>query len=289
MTSTKTSSLSTPHPAVDDALITFPSPHILLVTLNRPRALNCLNTAASHQLQALWHWYDGEAWLRCAILTGTGRAFCAGVDLKEWETQNAQAPSSPGSATDQPRLMLPRFGLGGLSRRSGKKPVVAAVNGMCLGGGCEMIVNADLVLAVPGATFALPEGRRGVVAIGGVLPRIVRTIGKPRAMEMVLTGRTVGADEAASWGLINRVVGAGEGELLREAIAVAESVAAASPDSVIVSREGVRAGWEGESVEEVTERVEKHWFARMEGGENMKEGLRAFVEKREPRWVASKL
>lgn len=289
MTSTKASTYSTPHPIVDDALISFPTPHILLITLNRPRSLNCLNTTANHQLHALYTWYDAEPTLRCAILTGTGRAFCAGADLKEWDTQNSPSPESTASTSYKQSRMMPKSGFGGLSRRSGKKPVIAAVNGICFGGGCEMIVNADMVFAAPKATFALPEGKRGVVAVAGALPRIVRTIGRPRAMEMVLTGRTVGADEAASWGLINRVVGEGEGEVVREAIRVAESIVAASPDSVIVSREGVKAGWEGGGVEEGTERVESEWFAKMDRGENMKEGLRAFVEKRQPRWVASKL
>lgn len=152
-----------------------------------------------------------------------------------------------------------------------------------------MIVNCDLVVAARSATFALPEVKRGVVAIAGALPRIVRTIGRPRAMEMALTGRTVPAEEAREWGLINAVTGDREGEVVDEAVKYAKMIAENSPDAVIVSREGVKNGWEGFSAEEGTRHLIETWYPRLTAGENIKEGVKAFVEKRKPKWKAAKL
>jgi len=180
-------------------------------------------------------------------------------------------------------------GFGALSRRSGRKPVIAAVNGLAFGGGCELIVNCDLVVASSSATFALPEVKRGVVAFAGALPRIVRTIGKQRAMEMALTGRTVSALEAREWGLVNKVVGDMEGEVVEAAVEYARMIAENSPDAVIVSREGIKMGWEGMGAEDATRLANDVWFSRLQAGENIKEGVRAFVEKRKPKWKAAKL
>ncbi len=183
---------------------------------------------------------------------------------------------------------MPASGFGGLSRRGGKKPVIAAVNGLALGGGCEMIINCDMVVAAHGAQFGLPEVKRGVAAIAGALPRLVRTVGRPRAMEMALTGRTVGALEAREWGLVNGVCGEGQ-SVVGRAVGLAEMVSGNSPDSVVVSREGIKMGWEGVGAEEGSRLLGEVWFERLQRGENMREGVRAFVEKRAPRWVASKL
>jgi len=150
-----------------------------------------------------------------------------------------------------------------------------------------MIINADIVIADQGAQFALPEVKIGVVALAGALTRLTRTVGKQRAMEMVLTGRTLSAEEAKEWGIVNKVVE--KGKCVEEAIKIAELITANSPDSVIVSREGVKMGWDGVGAEEGTRLVIENWYSRMDGGENMKEGVRSFVEKRKPRWVPSKL
>lgn len=158
-----------------------------------------------------------------------------------------------------------------------------------------MIANCDIVLASPSALFALPEVKVGVVAIAGALPRLARAIGRMRAMEMALTGRTVGAEEAKGWGLCNAISqkdGDGlavEGGVVQLAVQWADEIGKYSPDSIIVSKEGVELGWEGIGVEEGSQRLVDGSWKKMEGGKNMREGIKAFVEKRNARWVDSKL
>lgn len=208
----------------------------------------------------------------------------------EWNQSTTTTTTTPN------RPSMPPSGFGGLSRRRGKKPVIAAVNGIAHGGGTEIIVNTDIVLASPAAKFALPEVKRGVAAIAGALPRLVRTVGRQRAMEMALTGREVGAEEARGWGLVNEISATDgeegvEGGVVELAVKWAGVIAGNSPDSVVVSKAGVELGWDGMGVEEASGEVvrEGGLWKRVEGGENMTEGVRAFVEKRGPRWVGSKL
>ncbi|KAK1768144.1 ClpP/crotonase-like domain-containing protein [Phialemonium atrogriseum] len=278
-------------PEVPNVLITFPSPHVLLITLNRPAQLNAIPSAQHARLEALYQWYDAEPWLRCAVLTGAGRAFCAGADLKEWHGRNNTdgTSSSPPPQPGTRQAAWTAAGFGGMSNRPGKKPVVAAVNGLCLGGGMEMAINADLVVAAAGARFGLPEVMRGVVAVAGALPRLVRAVGRQRAAEMALVGRTgYGAAQLEAWGLVNVVVPAG-GDVVAEAVRLAEEIAGNSPDAVIVSREGLRLGWEGVGPELGTELLATGLYGRIDAGENMKEGVRSFVERRKAVWKDSKL
>ena len=269
-------------PPLVDAKISFPTPAILLITLNRPDSLNCISIPGHYELQALYSWFDSEPSLSVAILTGAGRAFCAGADLKEWHESN-----KPGEMSQRQERVIPPSGFGALSRRGGKKPVICAVNGICFGGGAEMIINADIVVAEQHAVFGLPEVKIGVVALAGALTRLVRTVGRQRAMEMALTGRNLAAEEAREWGLVNKVVG--KGESVKEAIKIAQAIAETSPDSMIVTREGIKMGWEGVGAEEGTRLLAENWYARMDKGENMKEGVASFVEKRKPKYVPSKL
>ncbi|KAK3940277.1 pectin lyase fold/virulence factor [Diplogelasinospora grovesii] len=285
-------SLTSPPPSVPNVLVSFPRDHVMLVTLNRPKALNAIPSVQHLAMSQLWEWYDSEPFLRCAVITGSGRAFCAGADLKEWDSRNALGSTNPdrGGA-----LGMTTGGFGGLSNRSGKKPVIAAVNGLCFGGGMEIVVNCDLVVAADekGVRFGLPEVKRGVVAIAGALPRLVHALGtRQRASEMALLGRTdYGAKEMKEWGLVNRVTERveGEGGVVEEALRMAEEVASNSPDSVIVSREGIKLGMEGVGVERGTEWLHKGWYGRIDKGENMSEGVKSFVEKRKPSWKDAKL
>ncbi|OCT50601.1 Carnitinyl-CoA dehydratase [Cladophialophora carrionii] len=288
------SSLGTPPPSTPKTILLFPTPDTLLVVLNNPRGLNCLSTSMHYALHGLFEWYDNEPSLRCAVITGAGRAFCAGADLKEWNENNAARAA--GKSAGDGRRETPRSGFGGISRRMGKKPIIGAINGLAFGGGMEMVANMDLVVAARSAQFALPEVKRGVIALAGALPRLVRTLGKPRAMEMALTGRTVSAAEADAWGMVNFVTDDApvdadvlERPVVKKALEYAKEIAGNSPDSVIISRAGIIQGWEDGSAEHATQSIVDIYSKRLNEGENIHEGVRAFVEKRAPRWVPSKL
>ena len=181
-------------------------------------------------------------------------------------------------------------GLAGLPRRSGKKPILAAVNGICMGGGFEMIANCDLVISSTSAVFSLPEVKRGIVPVAGCLPRLASTLGLQRTLDLVLTGRTVTAKTLYEWGLISRLVESeSNDEVVRRAVHLAEEMCGNSPDALIVARYGVRQSWETGDIEKAVEAVEKKWYPRLVAGDNFAEGIKAFVEKRQPRWANSKL
>jgi len=248
------------------------------VTIDRPKRLNSLTVEASHELDSVFQWFDQEPSLRVAIITGAGKAFCVGADLQEWMTNNAKGV----------RMRLPANGFAGISFRHGKKPVIAAVNGPAYGGGCEAAVNCDMIIASATATFALPEVKRGVTPFGGALPRIMKIAGKQRASEMALTGRTVSAAEFKEWGLCNAVCQEGE-DVVEKALGYAKMIIENSPDAVIITREGLKLGWEALGVADASRIFLDGWSARIYEGENMQEGLDAFTEKRPVRWRDSKL
>ncbi|PKY00820.1 enoyl-CoA hydratase/isomerase family protein [Aspergillus campestris IBT 28561] len=265
------------HPSVEGCLVSFPTPQILLLTLNRPERRNCIPLATSAEIQSLWEWFDVEPSLQVAIITGTGESFCSGADLKEWNRLNSQGTVNEMTAP----------GLAGLPRRRGTKPIIAAVNGHCLGGGFEMAVNCDLVIANPQATFGLPEVQRGIAAVAGSLPRLVRILGKQRAAEIALSGRSFPATQLERWGLVNRVVEASR--LLDSAVELATIIAGNSPDSIRVTMEGLHLGWEQASVEDASTRLVDGWYGKLIAGPNFHEGVRAFVDKEKPRWRSSSL
>ena len=239
-----------------------------------------MSTAAQWEMDSIWKWFDDEPTLSVAVITGEGRAFSAGADLKEWSNSMSDS-SDPKSRMGNAPAFKP------LSRRLGKKPVIAAVNGLAMGGGCEFIVNCDLVVAAEDAYFALPEVRRGIAAIGGALPRLIRIIGLQRASEFALTGRNVTAQEAFDWGLVNKVVP--KSKVVDEAVNYAQMIAKNSPDAIICTRAGLRQGWETAAVERAVEITLEREFAELQKGENILEGLKAFGEKREPQWKGSRL
>jgi enoyl-CoA hydratase/carnithine racemase len=160
----------------------------------------------------------------------------------------------------------------------------------------EIVANLDLVVAARSAKFALPEAKRGVVAMAGSLPRLARTIGRPRATELALTGRSITAAEAREWGLINLVTeDAGdeceimERPVVKAALELAASIVDNSPDSVIISRAGIVAGYEIGSAENASRLLSENWESALDEGQNLHEGVLAFAEKRSPKWVDSKL
>lgn len=254
--------------------------------MSREKDLNCTNAAAVLEMTAVWRWFDNEPSLTVAILTGAGkRAFSTGADLKEWNAKVAQAAAEGKDTSGAGPGNVP--GAEGLSNRRGKKPIIAAVNGMALGGGCENVVNCDIVIASETATFGLVEVKRGLAPYSGVLPRLIRTVGLQRASEFALSGKILLAQTLKDWGLVNKVVK--PDQLLDEAVAWAKEIAEISPDSIICTRAMLREGWTTADVVEATDISNAREWVELQKGENMQEGLRAFNEKRKPVWKGPRL
>ncbi|ROV91728.1 hypothetical protein VPNG_09945 [Cytospora leucostoma] len=261
--------------------VTFPDERVVQVTLNRPEKLNCIDTATSREIAEIWEHFDRDESLWVGVITGVGRAFCTGADLHEWNDMNKNGVVNDMAAP----------GLAGLPRRSGKKPIIAAVNGICMGGGFEMVANCDIVVASSKAVFSLPEVKRGIVPVAGCLPRLSSTIGLQRTMYLALTGRSVDAKTLYEWGLVSQVVddSGSADQVARAALQIAQDMCKNSPDALIVGRLGIRLGWESGSVEEATTLLNEDWYSRLVKGHNFAEGIQAFVEKRRPVWANSKL
>jgi len=235
-------------------------------------------------MDAIFEWFETEPDLWVSIVTGSGRAFCAGADLKAWKDS---ASSGQSNHTDD--LFKNRGGFAGLSRRVSNKPIIAAVNGQCLGGGCEVVVNCDIVVASEKAKFGLPEPRVGVIAAQGAIPRLVRIAGHQKASELLLTGVHISAQDARDrFGFVNEVVPANR--VLSTAFDYAKKIISLSPDSVRATKRGINdanlngsvdEAWKVASLSGESDRVYK--------GENILEGLKAFSERRNPKWVNPKL
>ncbi|KAF2763146.1 ClpP/crotonase [Pseudovirgaria hyperparasitica] len=316
--------LSSQPPPSTAFLLSYPSPSILLVTINKPKQRNAISMAQHWEADAIFKWFDAEPSLLVAIITGAGDlAFCAGQDLKEQayldhrsnnksSTTNNNNKDTASNPQPQPssRLGLPPTGFAGLSTRTGRKPIIAAVNGAAMGGGFEICLNCDITLALPTATFALPEALRGLYAAAGGLARLTRTAGIHIASELALTGRRMSAAEALSHGLINRVVSppspsppspstpssspsSARETLLNEAVEMARAITLASPDAVVVTRAGIREAWETASVVRAGQVTAERYGEALFRGENFGIGVRAFAEGggrgRRPVWRPSRL
>ena len=211
------------------------------------------------------------------------------MDLK-----NALELRVPG--TDAAKLRqshrYPPSGFGGLTTRGGKKPVIAAVNGHANGGGFELVLNSDIVVAASHASFRLPDVMRGTAALQGAFPRLVRAVGMQRAALIALTAYELSAQEAHQWGIVARVVSRDENDgtgIVQAAVDLAKQIASMSPDSVLVSRLGLRQAWETASVDRAADITHREWGEKLMNGANAKEGMTAFFEKRKPAWRNSSL
>ncbi|PWN48242.1 ClpP/crotonase [Violaceomyces palustris] len=294
-------------PKVGDHLIlSFPSQHVLQLTLNRPKQLNAMTDALESDLSRVLDWFETEASLWVVIVTGRGRGFCAGQDLKEWLEKKKQGGEGavfeidasthlPIQSQSEIRNVIQRVesgGFGSISTRKSSKPFIAAIDGVCMGGGMEIMLNCDLVVASSRSTFALPEVARGVVAAQGGIPRLSQICGHQKASELVLTGRPIQASEASEkFNLINLLVpisdsvSVDEGQRLIElkALELAQSLTLNSPDALMVTKEALVL-CKGE-LDQVTKKSYSSQRSRhLYLGSNVQEGLLAFKEKRKPKW-----
>ncbi|MCC6260092.1 MAG: enoyl-CoA hydratase/isomerase family protein [Anaerolineales bacterium] len=240
-----------------------------LVTLNRPQAMNAFNTLMLTELFDALDKFDANPEIGAMVVTGNEKAFAAGADIKE------MAEATPFQMIQQGRVELwDRI-------RSLKKPVIAAVSGWALGGGCEFSISCDLIVASETAKFGQPEITIGVIPGGGGTQRLARLLGKPLAMEMVLNNRTLTAQEALQFGLVNRV--APVTEYLNEALKLAEEIAARAPLAIRMAKEAVNAAFETTLTEGL--KTEKRNFYPLFSTDDQKEGMKAFIEKRPPNWT----
>ncbi|KAF2205081.1 ClpP/crotonase [Delitschia confertaspora ATCC 74209] len=277
--------LATTPPPTSHVILSYPAPYVLLVTINRAKAMNSIPFAGHWEMGAVFDWFDNEPNLRVAIITGAGeKAFCAGQDLIEL----GKLRSGKGGSANPALMRHPTSGFGGISRRAGKKPIIAAVNGFALGGGFEIVLGCDMVVASPTATFGLPEALRGIYAAAGGPANLIRNVGRPIASEITLTGHPITAQRAKELNLVNRISPSRE-TVVDEAIKLANQVANISPDAAIVTRAGLREAWETASTERATQLTLERYNDALQKSENALEGLMAFAEKRKPSWKPSKL
>lgn len=254
---------------MDYIIVTAQSePNIAIIRLNRPKELNALNTQLMQELRDALHALDNDEDVRVIIITGNDQAFAAGADIKQMADK---------SAVDM--LTMDQFTTWDQIRKT-KKPVIAAVSGFCLGGGCELAMTCDLIVASETARFGQPEIKIGVMPGAGGTQRLTRAIGKVKTMEMVLTGKFISADEALALRLVNKVVPV---EMyLHEALTLAREIAQMSPIAARLAKESVNRAFETH-LEEGLQFERKNFYLTF-SSEDQKEGMKAFIEKRKPNY-----
>jgi len=240
-----------------------------IVRLNRPQALNALNATLRNELLGAVEAFDADAEVGCILITGSDKAFAAGADIKEMADKSYIDIFRADYAADYERLTRVR------------KPVIAAVAGFALGGGCELAMMCDFIIAADNAKFGQPEIKLGIIPGIGGTQRLARAVGKAKAMDLILTGRMMDAAEAERSGLVARVVPAAS--LMEEAIKVAETIAAMSQPSLLAAKEAVNRSFETSLAEGV--RFERRVFHALFATKDRKEGMAAFIEKRPPRFT----
>ncbi|RHW16942.1 enoyl-CoA hydratase [Sphingomonas gilva] len=242
---------------------------VTLITLNRPQALNALNSQVLAELIAALEAFDAEDTQGCAVLTGSEKAFAAGADIKEMQAMGFAEMYGTNHFGGYDRITATR------------KPIVAAVAGYALGGGCELAMMCDFILAADNAKFGQPEIKLAVSPGMGGSQRLARAVGKAKAMEMCLTGRMMDAEEAERSGLVSRIVPLAD--LVEEAVRTATTIAGMAPLAVKANKEMVDAAYETTLAQGI--RFERRLFHGLFGTEDQKEGMAAFVEKRPGKWT----
>ena len=237
-----------------------------LIALDRPKALNALNAALIEELAHALGTFEADDDIGAMVITGSDKAFAAGADIKEMADKSFIDAYLENFITRWERVTTIR------------KPVIAAVAGYALGGGCELALMCDFIIAGDNAKFGQPEITIGTIPGAGGTQRLTRLVGKSKAMEMVLTGRTMDAEEAERSGLVSRIVPVGD--LVEEAVKVAERIASMSRPSVLMAKESVARAYETTLAEGV--RFERRLFHATFSTVDQKEGMAAFIEKRQP-------
>src|SRR5499427_9732142 len=237
-----------------------------IIRLNRPQALNALNSALNSELERAIAAFDADGGIGCVLLTGSEKAFAAGADIKEMAGQ---------SAVD---VFMGDFAGNWHAVAQARKPTIAAVAGFALGGGCELAMQCDLIIAADTAKFGQPEIKLGIIPGIGGTQRLTHAVGKAKAMDLCLTGRMMDAAEAERAGLVSRIVPADK--LMEETLAIAEKVAAMSRPAVAMAKEAVNRALETPLSEGLN--VERNLFHSTFALEDRAEGMAAFIEKRKP-------
>ena len=240
-------------------------PSVVRISLNRPEALNALNNEMMDELTAALKEFEADDEIRAIVLTGSEKAFAAGADIKEIQSKSYMDVYEEGLVSANWEEVT-----------RCKKPVIAAVSGYALGGGCELAMMCDFIIAAQSAKFGQPELKIGVIPGAGGTQRLTRFVGKSKAMDMVLTGRLMDADEAERSGLVSRVVP--DNQLLDEALVAAGKIADLSAPSVAIAKECVNVAYES-SLEEGM-RFERRVFHSFFATSDQKEGMAAFIDKR---------
>jgi enoyl-CoA hydratase len=239
-----------------------------LIRLNRPQALNALNRTLVGEVTKAIEAFEADAAIGCMVITGSDKAFAAGADIKEMADKTIADAFLGDFAASWDRAATAR------------KPIVAAVAGFALGGGCELAMQCDLIIAADNAKFGQPEIKLGIIPGIGGTQRFTRAVGKAKAMDLILTGRMMDAQEAERAGLVARIVPLAS--LLEEAIKIAETIASMSLPSVLAAKESVNRSFETSLAEGI--RFERRAFHSLFATADQKEGMAAFIAKRPPRF-----
>jgi enoyl-CoA hydratase/carnithine racemase len=250
--------------------LSAPAPHVALITIQRPEARNAVNVPVTRGIARAVEMTESDADIWVAIITGAGgKAFCAGADIKEVAAGRAMS------------LRTEEGGFAGFAHRSRAKPWIAAVEGFAFGGGCEIALACDFIIASRSSVFALPEVKRGLIAGAGGIYRLVRALPRNVALELIATGGELPAERAHAFGMVNQLTA--EGEAVAAATALASRICACAPIAV---RESLKVARLAADLDDKSlHRLSHEAMGRNSQTEDYKEGPRAFLEKRSPRWV----